>query len=144
MASRTWSRRAAIIAANNSLICAAMVLLGALGRAAWFGVVAVGLGLGIALRLMSDAWSSADEDTEDRLRVSQIRFRMALGVGLNLLEVPAIMLSAGLSLAQGAMSSTLDLPGALAAFSLVALPLLVVSAAGESLWLTACPGLPRP
>lgn len=141
MESRTWFRRTVIITANNSVICAVVVVLGSLGRVAWLGVAGIGLGLGIALRLMIPL-AAAVQDEETR-RTGRRRALTAVGLALNVLEVPAIMLSAGLSLAQGAMSSTLDLSTALEVFALFAFPLLVVGAAGEALWMTVDSRLPK-
>ncbi len=142
IASRSWLRRAVTIAANNTLVCATLVLLGPLGRVAWLGVACLGLGLGIALRLMFGAYASSEGDIG--AVVPRGRVRELIGVALNLLEVPAIMLAAGLGLGQGALSPALDLPGALWVFGLIVFPLLVVSAAGEALWMGAVPDLPEP
>ena len=46
------------------------------------------------------------------------------------------MLSAGLSLAQGAMSHNVSLADAWATFGLLVVPMLIISAAGEALWMT--------
>lgn len=140
LASRSWARRAAIIAANNSLICAATVALGALGHIAWLGVAGIGLGLGVAIRLMMAGPIPGRGNVEAPAPRRPIL--QGLGLGLNLLEVPAIMLSAGLSLTQGAMSSDLGTKAALGTFALLVFPLLVVSAAGEALWMTTDPEFP--
>ena len=131
-ASRTWLRRAIIIAVNNSLICAVVVLLGSLGHVAWIGITGVGLGLGIALRLMNEEIEPGLADREPSPR--HHRTLVTIGMALNLLEVPAVMLSAGLSLGQ-ALSSSLALADALTAFAWFVLPLLLVGAAGEALWM---------
>jgi hypothetical protein len=141
--SRAWSGRAARIAANNSLICAAVVCLGALGHVAWLAVVCVGMGLGIALRLMSSAIPDTEDHAEDKPAMPRRPVLEAMGFVLNALEIPAIMLAAGLSLGQGAMSATLHLSSAMAIFGLVVVPLLVVSAAGEALWMGLVPDLPH-
>jgi len=139
MASRTWFRRTVIIAANNSLICAAVVVLGSLGHVAWLGVAGIGLGLGIALRLMI---AEPIPEQDDQPPVGGSRVLEGVGLALNALEVPAVMLAAGLGLGQGAISSTLNPANALAAFALFVLPMLLVSAAGEALWITGSPHLP--
>ena len=141
MEGRTWFRRAVIIAANNLVICAVVVVLGSCGHVAWLAVGGIGLGLGIALGLMIPV-VMADEDEEGR-PAPRRRILTAVGLALNVLEVPAIMLSAGLSLAQGAMSSTVSLGTALQVFALFAFPMLVVSAGGEALWMTVDSQLPK-
>ncbi len=142
IASRSWLRRASIIAANNASIAAAVVAIGSLGQAAWLAVGGVGLALGVALRLMCDDDAPAEDQaghtpTDWRRSVPE-----AIGLVLNLLEVPAIMLAAGAALAQGAMSSRLTSSEAWSVYGWVVLPLLVVGAAGEALWMTVNPDLP--
>lgn len=139
--SRSWLRRMVIIAGNNSLICAVVVILGRLGHLAWLGVVCVGLGLGIALRLMLSVPVEDQDDSETHS--ARVRVLTGIGLVLNLIEVPALMLTAGLALSQGAISSTLDTRSALTVFAGVALPMLIVSAAGEALWMTINPKLPN-
>jgi hypothetical protein len=133
LASGSWAKRALIIAANNSLVCFALVILGALGHLAWLGLAAVGLGLGAALRLMLDLPLANGVKTRLSWRK---RVLAGLGIVLNLLEPPAILLSAGLSLAQGAMGDALDLRLAVLLYVQFVLPVLVVAAGGEALWLT--------
>ncbi len=139
LSSRTWFRRTVIIAANNSLICATVVVLGSFGHIAWLGVAGIGLGLGVALRLTI---AETIAEGHDEPPAGRRWFLEGVGFALNALEVPAIMLAAGLSLGQGAMSPALSLTSALAAFALWVLPMLVVSAAGEALWMTVAPCLP--
>lgn len=135
----SWARRAAVIALNNTAICLAVVLLGAAGHVAWLGVAGIGLGLGIGLRQLSAATFADAVVVAPPRRNAWVR---AAGYGLNLLEVPAIMLSAGLGLAQGALSTTINAASALSVFGIVAVPLLIVSAAGEALWMSTGFGLP--
>jgi len=135
----SWLRRAVTIAANNTLICATVVALGAVPYAAWFAVAGVGLGLGIALRVMGPR-PGAEPGGLECLPAGR-RAAVNLGLALNLIEVPAIMLSAGLSLAQGAWSQKLTSPDALTAFGYAVVPMLIVAAAGEALWMTAGPSL---
>lgn len=142
IASRSWARRTVTIAANNSLICALVVLLGSLGHVAWLAIASVGLALGIALQLLWNVHMPQGDEIEYVPASPRRRALELIGIVLNLLEVPAIMLAAGSSLAQGAMSCALDLSGALWVFGWVVFPLLVVSAAGEALWMTVNPDLP--
>lgn len=143
LVTRSWLRRTTTIAVNNATVCASMVLLGPFGYVAWVGVAGVGLGLGIALRLMIGSYLPGMDDRESP-PAARHPIRETLGLALNLLEVPAIMIAAGASLAQGALSSTLSLTGALAVFVVIVLPLLIVSAAGEALWMSVSPELPPP
>jgi len=152
---RSWFQRTVIIAANNSLVCAAVVVLGAVGSLSWLGVVFVGLGLGVALRLLLDVDSTDQNDVDaepgaqderdpgDGAAEPRLRWLATIGLALNLLEIPAIMFSAGLSLGQGSISSVLSLRDALIAFASIVMPVLIVSAAGEALWMTLDPRLSR-
>jgi hypothetical protein len=142
VASRAWVFRTVIIALNNATVCAVVVILGPLGALAWLGVGLLGLSLGIALRLMSSEASLEDREAEAPQRTQSDRIIESVGLALNLLEVPAIMLSAGLGLAQGALSSRVDFVTALHVFGVIAVPLLVISAGGESLWMGRHPDLP--
>lgn len=139
-ASRSWLRRLVIIAGNNAMMSAIVVGLGRFGHLAWLGVVCLGLGLGIALRLMLTVPVEDQEGTDMQSR----RDRVLTGIGLvlNLIEVPALMLTTGLALSQGALSASLDLKAAMTVFAVVTLPMLVVSAAGEALWMAVNPKLP--
>jgi len=149
--SRSWLKRMLIIAANNSFICCCVVLIGCIDYVAWLGVVSVGFCLGIALHLMiagrraelDGEGMSEGEVEEDKSGVSHISIPSMLGMLLNLLEVPAIMLSAGLALAQGTLSSQLDLTDALSGFVCIVLPLLILAAGGESLWMGCDPNMPK-
>lgn len=133
LTTRSWAARAAIIAANNSLVCAALVVAGALGYVAWLAILLVGLALGTALRLVAEV-----ADTFEPEPALTLRQRIGAGVGivLNLLEPPAILASIGLALAQGALADSLALPAAGEFYIRFVLPILVVAAAGEALWLT--------
>lgn len=137
LACRSWARRTATIAMNNSLICAAMVALGAWGPVAWLAVGAVGLGLGIALRLLLASPPEPEGATAPPSRGQRVAG--VFGVALNLLEVPAIALSAGLCLAQAAMSPVIDWTPAWHIFGAVVLPALLIAAAGEALWMGVYP-----
>ncbi|MHC4672752.1 MAG: hypothetical protein ACYTBZ_09745 [Planctomycetota bacterium] len=133
LTSPSWLKRTLMIAANNSLICLCAVLLGALGHLAWLAVAGIGFCLGVALHLMIKATAVDRDDRETP--ISRNKTLTAIGMLLNLLEVPAIMLSAGLSLAQCALTSTIDLSAALSVFGWFAMPMFIIGAAGESLWM---------
>lgn len=142
MESRTWLRRAGIIAANNTFVCASLVLLGTVSLAAWIGLAGVGLSLGAALRLMFTTF--LPEIADETPQTPRWRAIAAVGLALNLLEIPAILLSGGLSLAQGALTSAITTPDAMMTFLVIGVPLLLVSAAGEATWMAVSPHLPRP
>jgi hypothetical protein len=132
---RSWAKRALIIATNNALVCAVLVTVGFWGHLAWLGIAGVGLGLGAGLRLLME---SADIDAPEASRGRRRRVLVTIGVVLNLLEPPAILLSVGLSLGQGAIADTLDLAQAARVYLQFALPLLLIAACGEALWMTVC------
>ena len=185
----SWSRRALIIAVNNSAVCGVLVLLGVLGHVAWLGVALLGVSLGIALKLLvgiplegrglsgsgvQEPQASARADLPGPKRAGAIQGRhtesenvlkpaardavteyapseppartpgrqrqvwAGIGFALNLLEPPAILLSLGLSLGQGAWGATVELEQALALFIRFVFPLLLLAATGEALWLTVC------
>ena len=150
LACGSWSRRALIIAVNNSAVCGVLVLLGVLGGVAWLWVALMGVSLGIALKLLAAlAWEDsglAVAEVEEpgstagppRSASRQRKLLTGIGFALNLLELPAILLSLGLCLGQGAWDVILGWQRALALFVLLVLPLLLVAAAGEALWLTVC------
>ena len=58
-----------------------------------------------------------------------------LGFVLNLVEVPAIVVAVGLSMGQLAAPNELSAPELWRIFGLLVLPVLVVAAGGESLWI---------
>ena len=135
LANCSWLRRATTIAANNALICFVMVTVGAVPPIAWLAVAAVGFGLGVALRLMLPSAPEPAAGTERPTRWRRVT--VAVGVALNLLEVPAIALSAGLCLAQKALSPAIEGDEAWQVFAVIVLPVLVIAAAGEALWMGA-------
>lgn len=130
---RTWRRRTAAIALNNTSICAVLVALGPLSHVVWLAIVGVGFALGIALRIMVESPANALFAESARSRAG--RWIAGLGFMLNLLEPPAVMLSAGLGLGQRAWAAGVDWTSAWGAFAILALPMLVVAAAGEALWM---------
>lgn len=133
LACRSWSIRAGAIFLNNASILTALV---ALGQWRWIAVAAtagLGLSLGIGLRILS-----ADPSTSLHLGPSADARRMRrirLGVGLNLLEPPAIMVAIGLSL--GRQSIPLGDAQVWGTFAMWVLPATLIAAGGESLWLGA-------
>jgi len=137
LATRSWVLRAAGIALNNSVVCLAMVAAGMLGLVVWAVVAVVGFSLGIALRLLITGMGEYPDD--DGGMTPGRRVLVTVGMGLNLLEVPAILLCSGLGLAQGALWQAISTPEAFGLFGWIALPVLAVAAAGEALWMHVCP-----
>jgi len=130
---RSWWARTAIIAANNGMVCLALVTLGPAGPLPWAGLIAVGAALGIALRQFPAhlgrvlAFARAGRRTTG--------WRWNAGMALNLLELPALAATSGLCLAQGALNAALTPQAACRSFVRIILPLLVAAACGEALWI---------
>ncbi len=129
--SRSWWRRAAVIFANNTSVLAAVLAVGFHRALSVTAVVGLGVSLGIGLRVLSsrtDAFCVTPKG-----RSVKARHRITIGVALNLLEPPAILITIGLSLGRTAVS--LPAGPAWETFAVWAVPLLLVAAAGEALWL---------
>ena len=75
--SRSWSRRAATIAANNSGVCAAMVVSGAAGHVAWL-VVAGGPAMVSTEPMLAAAWASRRRGMKRRTASKVFSFSMKL------------------------------------------------------------------
>ncbi len=128
---RSWWGRGAAIFGNNLSILAALLALGRWQAASLAGVAGLGVSLGIGLRILfstSDAaWGSAFRYSAEAKR------RLRIGVALNLLEPPAIMLTIGLSL--GRALGPLSGAQAWETFALWVFPMTLLAAAGEALWM---------
>ncbi len=131
---RRWWIRAATIFLNNAVILLSLVAIGHWRIAAVVAVAGLGVSLGIGLRLLSDMPSDAVVPTVQPNRA--VRRRINLGVGLNLLEPPAIMLAIGLSL--GRQTISLETAAVWVTFAVWVVPLTLVAAAGEAIWLGEC------
>ena len=127
----SWPRRTLIIFANNALILAAVVQMGCWRVSSRIGVILVGLSLGAALRHLgahvanSDALSDPSTPGERR--------RLRFGVGLNLLEIAAIVVTVGIAV--GLPELKISLAQAWKLFGYGVMPTLLVAAGGESLWM---------
>ena len=128
---RAWWRRAAMIFVNNASILALLLALGRWRVLPLFGIAAMGMSLGIAIRVMLDL--PADPLVLGPARSNAERRRMRVGVALNLLEPPVIMLTIGLSLAQQAIP--LSSAQVWETFALWVIPATLLAAGGEALWL---------
>ena len=127
----SWWRRAGGIFANNVTLLAVLLAVGRWQLAAFAGVLCLGVSLGIGIRLLSDEaleslWPASGSMHKRRAR---------LGIALNLLEPPAIMLTMGLSL--GCVAVPLTPADVWATFAVWVIPALLLAAAGEALWLGA-------
>lgn len=127
--SRSWWRRAATIYLNNMTVLTGLMLLGRWQTMALVAVATLGVTLGIGLRVLAgepDAFFDVGtSQSSGRAR------RIRIGMGLNLLEPPAIMLTIGLCLA----GSTLAPAHLWECFVLWVIPAMLLAAAGEALWL---------
>lgn len=130
---RSWWTRTVIIFVNNAGILAGILLVARSRLVATIAVAAVGWTLGIALRVLGQMhleWTNPGPAAPEG-----VRRRVRIGVLVNLLEPPAIAATVGLALGRTA----LGLPEleAWGVFGKVVVPLLVVAAGGEALWIGA-------
>lgn len=130
---RSWVRRAGAIFINNISILAALTILGRWHGAALVGVACLGVSLGIGLRILLN---EPETRLGSPLELSTGATRaVKIGVALNLLEPPAIMLAIGLCL--GRQSIPLLPEQVWSTFALWVVPAALLAAAGEALWLGA-------
>jgi hypothetical protein len=128
---RSWWRRAAVIFANNVSLLAILTALGRWHWAALVGVAGLGVGLGIGIRVLSG--EPRVNLQPDRAPRTDANWGFGLGIALNLLEPPAIILAIGLSL--GRLAVPLSPMDVWQTFALWVVPATALAAAGESLWL---------
>ena len=126
---RDWWRRCLIIFLNNATILAGLVALGRWAVLPIVGVAGIGLSLGMALRLLGERQDGAVVLSTE----SPVDLRARLGIALNMLEPPAIVLAIGLSLGQRPLG--LSDEQAWLTFAVWGLPMLLLAAGGEALWL---------
>lgn len=127
----SWPRRTLIIFANNSLILAAVLQLGSWRVSSRIGVILVGLSLGAALRQLGAHVADSDAFTDPS--TPSERRRLRFGVGLNLLEIGAIVVTVGLAV--GVPDLKIPVAQAWKLFGYGVIPTLLVAAGGESLWM---------
>jgi len=132
--SRSWGYRAAVIFINNSLVLACVLATGFDPIVSLVAASGLGVSLGIGLRVLSNREDSFSAPR--RAPNGQVQGIVKIGIALNLLELPAIFIAVGLAIGQ----SWLPLPaGALwVTYASVVVPMLLISACGESLWLGEC------
>ncbi len=115
---------------NNASLLAVLVAVGRWSGTSVLAVACLGVSLGIAVRILSShacAFGSGTPALRGR--------RAKLGIALNLLEPPAIMLAIGLSL--GRRGIPLSPTQVWETFAVLAVPALLLAAGGEALWLGA-------
>ncbi len=130
---RSWWVRAVAIFVNNTSI---LVIIVALGQWRWIALAAVaclGLSLGMGLRILAE-----DPDTSLHVNPSadhSMAKGVWIGIVLNLLEPPAIMLAIGLSMGRHVVP--LSPEDVWTTFALWVVPATLIAAGGEALWLGA-------
>ncbi len=128
---RSWLRRSAAIFINNGTVSAVLVALGAWPWVAPAAVSILGINIGIALRVLASITDEFGDPASDA--APGTRWRIRLGVALNLLEPPAIVAAVGLSI--GRQSVAASVGQIWLTFGIWVVPLLLIAAAGEGLWL---------
>lgn len=131
---RSWRRCAAAIFVNNATVLTIVLAAGAWQAGALMATAWLGLSLGIGFRVLSSLPDNLAVPWPVGNRKIQRRIRM--GIALNLLEPPAIAMAIGLSLSRTG-AEPLSSASAWAAFVTVVLPLTLVAAGGEAVWLAA-------
>jgi hypothetical protein len=131
---RSWFVRSVGIFANNIAILTLLTVLGRWHVAALIGVAAVGVNLGIGLRVLGDEFPGFEGS--DNAAHEGRDWRVRFGMALNMLELPAIMLTGGLALQRVTLS--LSIVEVWGTFLLWILPATMVAGAGESLWIGVC------
>lgn len=130
--SRSWLFRAAVILANNATACAVMILLGGVPGGGWAIVTGVGLFMGVALHRLSQFRPSFElaEQTPSSGGSTAL-----IGVLLNLVEIPAIIITLGLCMGQNASPNGVPIERVWSTYLTWVAPCLVIAACGESLWM---------
>ncbi len=124
-----------VIFVNNAVICALLVSLGGWGWLVWVGLAVEGLTLGGAATVLTEAGMLEEfwQPEESARNMTMVR----VGFGLNMLELPAIALSVSVAVGQSFFGSVVGAGQSWSIFAMCVVPLLVLAAAGESLWLGA-------
>lgn len=128
---RSWLGRTITVFVNNISILALLTFLSRWHIAALVGITAIGLSLGIGLAVLAGETVDFMGPTADAPR--SIRRTTHIGLALNLLEPPAIMLTVGMALARWATPLT---PQEIWwTFAIWIVPMSLLAAGGEALWI---------
>jgi len=128
---RSWLLRTITIFANNMTILIGLIVLGRSSFAAIAGVAFVGLSMGIALRVLSEQPESFAAPGDSMSATDRRRFR--IGLLLNLLEPPAIIVAMGMSM--GRTIAPLTHEQIWEIVSCWIFPAMLLAACGEALWI---------
>ena len=141
--SRSWLVRALTIFFNNSLVLSLMVLAGAAPYASWIAVLLVGISMGVALNLLLTSEMAAEMNDAEQAGRSLDK-PAAIGLLLNLLEVPAVLAALGLCMGQHAAPNGMSIEAIWTVMVVWVLPALAIAAAGESTWIGRLQPFTRP
>ena len=134
---RGWTGRALFIFLNNCLVCGAMVAAGMLPGGSWTAIILVGLSMGVAIRALSELddehQTAQDKQAADGKGGQDVAAWM--GMILNLIELPAIVLTLGLSMGRLAAVNHLADAEVWSVFVRWVIPALALGACGEALWM---------
>lgn len=128
---RFWLIRFLTIFVNNMTILIGLVMLGTWSSVAIAGVALVGFSMGIALRVFSNLPESFTVP-EDQVDKSDRRW-FRIGMLLNLLEPPAIIIALGVALGKTSASLTDEQGWAIVLYWIF--PAMLLAAGGEALWM---------
>lgn len=134
MRHRLWVVRSFFIFANNASICALVILAGRWPAGAWAAIVVVGLTMGTAIRVLGERATSQDAAVDD-VHTEKPDALVSVGLWLNLLEVPAILATLGMSMGRLALPNGVSNEVLWRIYVLFVLPALLVAAGGEGLWI---------
>lgn len=118
---------------NNSAVLPVVVACGSDFRCGVVAVLGLGVGLGIGVRVLARKSLLGQEGTYSPNNAPGVSF--VVGIVLNLLEPPAILLAASLAVARPWVE--LSSAAIWQTYLLLAVPLLMLAAYGEAMWLGA-------
>ena len=144
----SWLLRSIAIFVNNAGICMLLVASGRVALLPWFAIAGVGVAMGAALRVlvMAFGWQGdaigVDVDKVDAEKTAGLGgdHVPVIGMLLNMLELPAIVLTLALALVQSELPITqsIAMDGPILVWPIMlmwTLPMLALAACGESLWM---------
>ncbi len=128
---RSWLIKFLTILVNNMTILIGIVMLGTWSSAAIAGIAMVGFSMGIALRVFSNLPESFVVPNNQGNESDRRRFR--IGMLLNLLEPPAIIIALGVALGRTSAPMTDEQGWAIVLYWVF--PAMLLAAGGEALWM---------